>query len=86
MREAITTPFDVRLMNTIAGLLFLVFGLLVLATLAGWVGNHALFAIRAISVQGDVSHCFLPSTKTSTRRCRPAPLLMPRMSPSPTRA
>ncbi|MBL8338647.1 MAG: cell division protein FtsQ/DivIB [Rhodoferax sp.] len=56
MSEAIATPFDVRLMNITASVLFLVFGVLALGALAGWVGNHALFAIRAITVQGDVSH------------------------------
>jgi cell division protein FtsQ len=54
--EAITTPFDVRLMNMTASVLFLVFGVTALVTLAGWVGNHAMFAIRAITVLGDVSH------------------------------
>jgi hypothetical protein len=56
MSEAIATPFDVRLMNITASVLFLVFGVLALGALAGWVGNHALFAIRAITVLGDVSH------------------------------
>lgn len=56
MSDAIATPFDVRLMNVTASALFLVFGVIALATLAGWVGNHATFAIRAITVQGDVTH------------------------------
>ena len=56
MTEAIATPFDVRLMNLTASVLFLVFGALALATLAGWVGNHATFAIRAITVTGEVTH------------------------------
>ena len=47
MNDALTPPFDVRLMNITASVLFVVFGVLVLGTLASWVGNHALFAIRA---------------------------------------
>jgi cell division protein FtsQ len=43
-------------MNATASVLFLVFGLLALGALAGWVSNHALFSIRAITIVGDVSH------------------------------
>ena len=56
MNAGLMPPFDVRLMNITARVMFVVFGMLVLGTLAGWVGNHALFAIRAITVVGDVSH------------------------------
>ena len=56
MSEAIATPFDVRVMNMTASALFLVFGVFALVTLAGWLGNHATFAIRAITVTGDVAH------------------------------
>ena len=56
MSDRLPTPFDVRLMAVTANALFVVFAVLVLGTLAGWVGNHALFAIRAITVVGDVTH------------------------------
>jgi cell division protein FtsQ len=56
MSDPLATPFDVRLMNITASVLFVVFGVLALGALAGWVGNHALFAIRAITVVGDVNH------------------------------
>lgn len=56
MSDTPVAPFDVRLMNLTASALFLVFAALALAALASWVGNHALFAIRAITVAGDVTH------------------------------
>lgn len=56
MSDTPTPPFDVRLMNLTASALFLVFAALSLAALASWVGNHALFAIRVITVAGDVTH------------------------------
>ena len=56
MTATLATPFDVRLMNITASALFAVFGALTLATLAAWAANHALFAISAITVTGDLSH------------------------------
>ncbi len=56
MSETLPTPFDVRLMNGTASSLFVLAGVLVLGALGGWVGNHAQFAIRAITVVGDVTH------------------------------
>ena len=56
MSNAASPPFDVRLMNITASALFAVFGALTLATLAAWAANHALFAISAITVTGDLSH------------------------------
>lgn len=49
-------PFDVRLMNTTAATLFVVFALMAVGTLAAWAANHPLFAIRAVTVSGDVTH------------------------------
>ena len=56
MSDGLATPFDVRLMNITASVLFMVFGVLVLGALASWIGNHAWFAIRGITVVGDVTH------------------------------
>ena len=56
MTEALSTPFDVRLMNFTAATLFAVFAAISLAALAAWAANHGLFALSAIVVSGDVVH------------------------------
>ena len=53
---AAAMPADVRLMNIAATGLFAI-GLAVLAAAAGWWAlRHPLFAVSAITVEGDVSH------------------------------
>ena len=49
-------PVDVRLMNMTASVLFLAFALLVLGALAGWAVRHPTWAVRGITVTGDVTH------------------------------
>jgi cell division protein FtsQ len=49
-------PVDVRLMNLTSSVLFLAFALLVLGALAGWAARHPTWAVRGITVTGDVSH------------------------------
>jgi len=49
-------PIDVRLMNALATLLFGSVALLLLAALLGWGARSEVFAIRGVSVSGDVSH------------------------------
>ncbi|MDT8989795.1 cell division protein FtsQ/DivIB [Curvibacter sp. APW13] len=56
MRAGEPTPFDIRLMNWTASVLFLVFVALALQAAAGWVVRLPVFAIRGITVVGDVSH------------------------------
>lgn len=56
MTEALAPPFDVRLMNVTASILFVVFAALLLASLVAAVANHAAFSIGAIRVTGDVTH------------------------------
>jgi cell division protein FtsQ len=56
MRNAAPTPLDVKLMNTTASLLFMVFALLVAGAVAGWAVRHPVFAIRGITVSGEVTH------------------------------
>ncbi len=56
MSPAMPVPLDVKLMNVTAGALTLVFVGLVLAVLLGWAMRHPVFAIRGITVQGDVAH------------------------------
>lgn len=49
-------PMDVRLMNVTATVLFAAGIALLLAALMWWALRHPLFAISAITVQGDVAH------------------------------
>lgn len=56
MKETLSMPFDVKLMNMTASALFLAFALMVVAAVAGWGSRHAVFAIRAIVVTGEVTH------------------------------
>jgi cell division protein FtsQ len=49
-------PADVKLMNMTASALFVVFALLVVGALAGWIARHPNFAISGISVSGEVTH------------------------------
>ena len=54
MSTSLPLPTDVRLMNLAAGLLSLVFVVLVLGGGAWWVLRHPTFAIQSITVQGEV--------------------------------
>ena len=56
MTPSLPMPMDVKLMNATASALLLVFAGLVLAALAGWAMRHPVFAIRGITVQGEVTH------------------------------
>jgi len=49
-------PFDVKLMNLTATVLFSVFALLLAAAFGWWGLRHPLFALGGITVQGDVTH------------------------------
>lgn len=51
-----TVPLDVKLMNLTARLLVLGFVLLALGTGAGWAANHPAFAIRGVTVLGELNH------------------------------
>ena len=53
---AAVLPFDVRLMNALANLLFGAALLLTLGAALLWAAGQPLFAIRGISVTGDVMH------------------------------
>lgn len=67
---AAATPADVRLMNGVATALFAI-GLAVLAAAAGWWAlRHPVFAVSAITVEGDVSH-----NSAATLRANVAPRL-----------
>lgn len=68
--SAAAMPADVRLMNLAATALFAI-GLAVLVAAAGWWAlRHPLFAVSAITVEGDVSH-----NSAATLRANVAPRL-----------
>jgi cell division protein FtsQ len=69
-KKAPQLPVDVRLMNITATVLFAACGLVLLAALAWWAVRHPVFAIRAIVVQGEVTH-----NSASTLRANVAPRL-----------
>jgi len=56
MNPTLPVPLDVRLMRLTAHVLQLGFAALALGAGAGWIANHPLFAIRGLSVLGDISH------------------------------
>lgn len=56
MPDAIPAPFDVRLMNIIATLMFALVAVMLLAAGAWWVLRQPFFPIAAIKVDGDVTH------------------------------
>ena len=68
--QATPRPFDVRLMNLTATVLFAACGVLLVAALAWWAVRHPVFAIRAIVVQGEVTH-----NNAATLRANVAPKL-----------
>ncbi|MDO9403583.1 MAG: cell division protein FtsQ/DivIB [Polaromonas sp.] len=49
-------PLDIRLMNHVATVLGLVFVAMLFSLLGAWLMRQPLFALRAISVQGDLAH------------------------------
>ncbi len=56
MTNAPTTPMDVKLMNLAVKGLLVAFVAFVLWVSVSWVTQHAQFALRGITVTGDVSH------------------------------
>ena len=56
MSEALQQPFDVKLMNLTASVLFSAFVVMLLAATVWWAVRHPVFGISGITVQGDVAH------------------------------
>jgi cell division protein FtsQ len=56
MSDETPMALDIRLMNITSVLLMLVFGLVLVSALLWWIVRHPVFALTAISVQGDVRH------------------------------
>ena len=56
MNTPLPTPLDVKLMNIMAYALFASFMLLLVGRVAVWAAGHPLFAVRGITVTGQVVH------------------------------
>lgn len=56
MKPATPLPIDIRVMNATALLMLGVFGVIALSALGWWGLRHPAFALRGITVQGDVAH------------------------------
>ncbi|MEP6740282.1 MAG: cell division protein FtsQ/DivIB [Caldimonas sp.] len=69
-RSAPTVPADVRLMNATASALAIAASLLLVATTLVWLARQPFFAIRSITVDGDVGR-----NSVSTIRANAAPRL-----------
>ena len=54
--KAVPQPFDVKLMNLTATVLFALCVLMLLGAAGWWAVRHPLFAIAGIEVRGDVAH------------------------------
>lgn len=70
MSAALQQPFDVRLMNGTATVLFAAAAALLLAGLCLWALRHPLFALGGITVEGGVTH-----NSVATLRANVAPRL-----------
>ncbi len=71
MADAITVPFDVRLMNSLATIGYTLCVLLVLAAGGWWLMRQPLFQLREIEVGGEVTHI-----SAATLRANLAPRLI----------
>lgn len=56
MNQSVATPFDVKLMNLTATLMFTACFCVAVAALLWWAARHSAFAIRAITVEGEIQH------------------------------
>ena len=65
MSPMLPPPLDVKLMNLTATVLFTAFGLLLAAAVGWWLLRHPLFAIGAISVEGDLVHNSVPTLRAN---------------------
>jgi cell division protein FtsQ len=70
MSQAVSVPMDVRLMNLTALALLGLFSLLALGAMAAWASGHPVFAIRGMTISGDVTH-----NNAATLRANVAPRL-----------
>ena len=56
MNPTLSEPLDVKLMNATAVALYAVFAVVVLGIVAAWAMQSSIFAIKKITVMGDVTH------------------------------
>jgi cell division protein FtsQ len=56
MKEVMPMAMDIRLMNMSSFMLCMVFAVMLVAAMCWWAVRHPIFALSAISVQGDVHH------------------------------
>jgi len=56
MADSISVPFDVKLMNVTATLVYALFALVLLAAGAWWVLRQPFFPLAAIKVDGELTH------------------------------
>jgi cell division protein FtsQ len=70
MNASVQQPFDVRLMNITASVLFVGLVVLLAAALCWWAVRHPLFSLGGITVQGEVAH-----NSAATLRANVAPQL-----------
>ncbi len=70
MNPTLPQPFDVKLMNVTASVIFTAAAVVLLAAALWWLVRNPAFAIGAITVQGDVAH-----TNAVTLRANVAPRL-----------
>lgn len=56
MNPTFSVPLDVKLMNATAVALYAVFAVVVLSIVAAWAMQSSIFAIKKITVMGDVAH------------------------------
>lgn len=56
MSDTLPAPFDVRLMNLTASLLFAACFLLAVSAVLWWAARHSAFSIRSIEVDGEIVH------------------------------
>lgn len=70
MEPTVAMPADIRLMNAVSTVLWVGFGVAVLAVLMGWLARLPVFAIQGVTIDGDVSR-----NSITTIRANAAPRL-----------
>ena len=63
MNRAENSAMDLRVMNALAVLLFVIFLGSVLLAITRWVSNRSVFALNSITVLGDVTHANVPTVR-----------------------
>ena len=56
MKQPLPVPAEIKLMNTLATALFVLFGVMLAGAVASWVLSFKAFAIQGITVTGEVTH------------------------------